>query len=232
MYHRTITFLHTCIERLGGNAVGKSIRIFGSAVIAAILFSGCTGGPAQTTAPSDTGAPASAQPTDSASTEPTKPSGGSTATTKDQPVPKVQRPGEATPSITAKPGDTDGKVSYSDGVQLRIDDITFGKEKGEGPGMFPGRAYAILDLQIKNGSDKTLSLDTTVVTVLDKNGKAVSPVYVNEAKVADFAGDLTPGSTAKARYAFAVPKNSRSKVTVVVDFDGVHSSAVFRGGLN
>ena len=180
-----------------------------------------------------TGAGASAQPTDSASTEPTtKPSPGSSATSKNQPVPKVQRSGQAEPSITAKPSDTDGKVSYSDGVQLRIGEVTFGKEKGEGPGMFPGRAYAILDLQIGNGSDKTLSLDTTVVTVLDKNGKAVNPVYVDEAKVADFAGDLKPGSTANARYAFAVPKSSRSKVTVVVDFDGVHSSAVFRGGLS
>jgi hypothetical protein len=208
----------------------------GAAAIAAVLFSGCTGGPQPSAVPSaagTAGAGASAQPTDSASTEPTtKPSPGSSATSKNQPVPKVLRSGQAEPSITAKPSDTDGKVSYSDGVQLRIGEVKFGKEKGEGPGMFPGRAYAILDLQIGNGSDKTLSLDTTVVTVLDKNGKAVNPVYVDEAKVADFAGDLKPGSTANARYAFAVPNSSRSKVTVVVDFDGVHSSAVFRGGLS
>ncbi len=53
-----------------------------------------------------------------------------------------------------------------------------------------------------------------------------------EAKVQDFAGTLKPGTTAKARYAFAVPTSSRSKVTVVVDFDGVHTSAVFRGKLS
>lgn len=181
--------------------------------------------------------PETETPAASASVEPSAeptgkaPSGG-TATTKDQPVPKVQRPGSAAPSITAKPGNTDGKVSYSDGVQLRITDVTFGKETKEGPGRFPGRQYAILDLQIMNGSNKDLSLDTVVVTVLDKSGKPVNPVYIEDAKVSDFAGDLKAGATVKARYAFAVPAKSRSKVTVVVDFDGVHSSAVFRGGLS
>lgn len=176
---------------------------------------------------------ASSQPTESTAGDPSaKPSATSTATTKDQPVPKVQRSGEASPSITAKPGGTDGKISYSDGVQLRIVGVKFGKETKEGPGRFPGRAYAILDLQIKNGSKKDLSLDSVVVTVLDKSGKPVNPVYIEEANVSDFAGDLKAGATVKARYAFAVPANSRSKVTVVVDFDGAHSSAVFRGGLS
>lgn len=214
--------------------MGNFIRVITAAAASAVLLSGCTGGSQPSSAPSESAqAGASAQPTESASADATtKPSDGSTTTTKNQPVPKVQRSGEAAPSITAKPGDTDGKVSYSDGVQLQIVNVTFGKETKEGPGMFPGRQYAILDLQIKNGSDQTLSLNTVVVTVLDKSGKAVNPVYVEEAKVSDFAGDLLPGSTAKARYAFAVPKSSRSKVTVVVDFDGVHSSAVFRGGLS
>jgi hypothetical protein len=206
----------------------------GAAAIAAVLLSGCTeGSQPSATESAPAGGVTSSQPTDSTSAEPTtKPSADGTATTKNQPVPKVQRSGEASPSITAKPGDTDDKVSYSDGVQLQIVNVTFGKETKEGPGMFPGREYAILDLQIKNGSSKALSLNTVVVTVLDKSGKPVNPVYVDEAKVSDFAGDLKPGSTVKARYAFAVPKSSRSKVTVVVDFDGVHSSAVFRGGLS
>lgn len=200
-----------------------------------LLFSGCTGGPQApsgagqsvspaASAPADPSAPATTEPTDKASPV-------STATTKNQPVPKVQRSG-ATPSISSKPADTDGKVSYSDGVQLQIVGVKFGKETKEGPGRFPGRAYAILDLQIKNGSKKSLSLDTVVVTVLNKSGRPVNPVYVEEAKVSDFAGELKAGATVKARYAFAVPVKSRSKVTVVVDFDGVHTSAVFRGGLS
>lgn len=204
----------------------------GAVALAAVLFSGCTGGSPGPTGPAGSSTPAvaaSAQP----SAEPTgKPSPASSATTKNQPVPKVQRSGAAVPSITAKPADTAGRVSYADGVRLRIADVSFGKETKEGPGRFPGRAFAVLDLQIVNGSKQTLSLDTVVVTVLDKSGKAVNPVYVEDAKVADFSGELKPGSTVKARYAFAVPASSRSKVTVVVDFDGVHASAVFRGGLS
>lgn len=210
--------------------MGNIYRAVGAAVITVLLLSGCTGGPAPAESPS-IAASESAAPSEATTAEPSaKPS--SSATTKNQPVPKVQRSGEPTPSITAKPADTDGKVSYSDGIVLRIRDVSFAKETKEGPGRFPGRAYAVLFLEIDNGSKKTLSLDTVVVTVLDKANKPVAPVYVEEAKVADFAGELKPGKTAKAYYAFALPKSSRSKVTVVVDFDGVHSSAVFRGGLN
>ena len=67
--------------------------------------------------------------------------------------------------------------------------------------------------------------------MLEKDDKSVAPVYTAEAKVSDFAGTLKAGATVSARYAFAVPRSSRSKVTVVVDFDGAHTSAVFRGAL-
>jgi hypothetical protein len=148
-------------------------------------------------------------------------------------VPKVQRSDQPEPSVTAEPADTDGEVEYSDGIVLRISDVSFAKESetDKGPGSFPGREYAVLALEIKNGSTQELSLDTVVVTVLDKDDEPVAPVYVQDANVADFGGVLKPGATVKARYAFAVPAASRSKVTVVVDFDGVHTSAVFRGGL-
>jgi formyltetrahydrofolate synthetase len=88
-----------------------------------------------------------------------------------------------------------------------------------------------LSLEIANGGKKTIDLDTTVVTVLDAEDQQIAPVYVEEADVSDFAGKVKAGKTSKARYAFAVPKESRSQVTVVVDFDGIHTSAVFRGGL-
>jgi hypothetical protein len=171
-----------------------------------------------------------AAPTASASAKPTaKPQ----PTRSDQPVPKVGRPGSPdSPTVSAKPAGTDGTVRYGDGVSLTVKSVDFAEETKKGPGSFPGRAYAVLTLQIANKSKQNLSLDTVVVTVLDKAGKPVAPVYSNEAEVADFAGRLTAGKTVEARYAFAVPKTSRSKVTVVVDFDGVHTSAVFRGELD
>lgn len=224
--------------------MGSSVRIVCVAAVAAVaLLGGCTAQPATTPsaqpteitptdAPVQSASPEpSATPTSSATPAPT-PTASSAPTSSSQPVPKVQRSDGATPTITAKPADTDSKVSYSDGVVLQIRKVTFGKETGKGPGAFPGREFAVLDLEIDNGSKRDLSLDTVVITVLDKDGQPVNPVYAEEARVADFTGDLKAGKKVKAAYAFAVPKASRSKVTVVVDFDGVHTSAVFRGGLD
>ena len=147
-------------------------------------------------------------------------------------MPKVGRSGApASPTVSAKPAKVDGTVRYPDGLSLKVVSVDFAKETKKGPGSFPGREYAVLTLRVANKSDRDLSMDTVVVTVLDKADKPVAPVYTDEAEVSDFAGALKAGKTASARYAFAVPKSSRSKVTVVVDFDGAHTSAVFRGKL-
>jgi len=207
--------------------LGRNLAIGWVAVIA-IIATGCTATTPNSPLSSDSPLPSSAAPSASAATT-YKPG----PTTSAQPVPKVNRSDStAAPTATAKPANTDGTVKYGDGVTLRIRSVHFAKETDKGPGAFPGRQYAVLELSITNGSKKPMTLDTVVVTVLDKKGNPVSPVYAEKAKVQDFAGTLKLGATAAARYAFAVPTSSRSKVTVVVDFDGVHTSAVFRGGLS
>lgn len=160
------------------------------------------------------------------------PSPSAAPTSSDQPVPKVERSGAPRATISAKPARVDGTVEYADGVSLRVLSIDFAKETREGPGSFPGREYAVLKLRIANSSARDLSMQTVVVTVLDKTAQPAAPVSVDEAEVSDFAGTLRAGTTATARYAFAVPRSSRSQVTVVVDFDGAHTSAVFRGKLS
>lgn len=187
--------------------------------------------PSASAAPS--GGSTTGAPTSAPSTNPTSQPGPPSATSSDQPVPKVQRDGEqAAPSVSAKPTPVDKPVRYPDGVALRVRSVTFDKETKKGPGSFPGRQFAVLSLQVDNSSKQTLSMATVVITVLDKDGNPVPPVYADEADVQDFSGNLKPGNSTRARYAFAVPKSSRSKVTVVIDFDGRHTSAVFRGGLS
>jgi hypothetical protein len=177
-------------------------------------------------------------PTGSATSDPTEspsegPSSTSAPTNSDQPVPKVQRGDQtATPSISAQPTSIAKPARYPDGISLRIRSVDFARETKKGPGSFPKRPYAVLTMRVDNRSKKSLSMATVVITVLDRNGKAVAPVYTQEAKVQDFSGVLKPNKSAQARYAFAVPKSSRSKVTVVIDFDGQHTSAVFRGKLS
>ena len=194
---------------------------------------------APTTSPS--AAPTSAAPSGTSSASAPTPAPTATATPtvtpeparSNEPVPKVGRSGRPpAPPLSAQPADTPGPGRYGDGVSLTVTSVDFAKETKKGPGSFPGRAYAVLTLQIANKSKQNLSLDTVVVTVLDKADRAVAPVYTDEAEAADFSGRLTAGKTVQARYAFAVPASSRAKVTVVVDFDGVHTSAVFRGKLD
>lgn len=71
-----------------------------------------------------------------------------------------------------------------------------------------------------------------MLTVLDASGATAVRVYAAEAEVTDFAGTVAAGKSATATYAFALPVDARDEVTVVVDFDGDHTSAVFRGGLD
>ncbi|QIG38798.1 DUF4352 domain-containing protein [Microbacterium sp. 4R-513] len=135
------------------------------------------------------------------------------------------------PAQKAEPAAPSDPVAYPDGVSVRITDVSFAEETAKGPGSFPGRAFARLSLELTNGSSDPIDLGTSVLTLLDKSGTPVQPVYADEADVHDFAGTLSPGGKATAVYAFAVPDDSKSQITLVVDFDAAHTSAVFRGGL-
>jgi hypothetical protein len=161
------------------------------------------------------------------------PSTTSAAADPDQPIAKVVRDGKASkPTQTAEPASTSGAVSYKDSVKVEIADVSFDEETAKGPGNFPGREYARLTVTITNGSDDAIDLGTAVLTLLDADGAPLTKVYAADAETVDFAGSLKPGKTAKAYYAFAVPADARSEITLVVDFDAVHTSAVFRGGLS
>ena len=187
------------------------------------------------TGPTSADPAASPSPSDTAPTSGTDPGARAdpdSPADPDQPVPKVGRPGaNGEPAQAAEPRSTTEAVTYRDGVTLRITGVSFGEETAQGPGSFPGRGYARLTIELTNGSPDTIDLGTSVLTMLDRDGGRVQPVYANEADVRDFAGSLSPGDAATAVYAFAVPEESRSHITLVVDFDAEHTSAVFRGGL-
>lgn len=151
----------------------------------------------------------------------------------DEPVAKIERSGRSDPpSVKAAPADISDPVSYDDGVSVAIDDITFAAETAQGPGSFPDREYARLTITVDNGSSHAIDLGTSVLTLLDADGATAVRVYAAEADTIDLAGVLAAGETATAAYAFAIPADARDEVTLVVDFDGDHTSAVFRGGLD
>lgn len=190
----------------------------------------CSGG---SEPPSEAGATTSSSATPAP--EPTAssdPPGEAEAPSVEEPVAKVERAGDSgAPRVTADTADTSAAVSYADGVRVSIDDVSFASETSQGPGSFPDREYARMTITIANDSADAIDLGTSVLTLLDESGATAVRVYAAEAEAVDFAGTLAAGETASAAYAFAIPADARDEVTLVVDFDGDHSSAVFRGSL-
>ena len=225
------------LRRPRSTALAASI----AAALLCLGLSACTASPsAESAEPDPTKTSAAATPAPTASASPSASSADETPDAEptpgadpDQPIPKVGRGGDPVePTQSAEPEAPSDPVSYPDGVTVTITDVTFGEETAKGPGSFPGRGYARLTLELDNGSADPIDLGTSVLTVLDKDDNRVQPVYADEADVQDFAGTLAAGKTATAVYAFAIPEDSHSQITLVVDFDADHTSAVFRGGLD
>lgn len=189
----------------------------------------CTGGSEPPSESGTTTSSATPAPEPTASSDPP---GETEAPSADEPVAKVERAGHSgAPRVTADPADTSAAVSYDDGVRVSIDDVSFASETAQGPGSFPDREYARVTITIANDSADAIDLGTSVLTLIDESGATAVRVYAAEANAIDFAGTLAAGETASAAYAFAIPADARDEVTLVVDFDGDHSSAVFRGPL-
>lgn len=172
------------------------------------------------------------------STKGTGPSTGSPTGTVAPPLPnpvvkvaKVARPGQpSTPSVTAPPAPFSDPVTYSDGVKLVIVQATKQVETGHGPGVSDGRPFVKFDIELRNGSQKPINLNAVVITTFyGKSKQAAPPVYTPGADTNDFSGTVAPGAKATANFGFAVPIADLGNVTMVVDFDGVHTSATYTG---
>jgi hypothetical protein len=214
-------------------------RVAGLAVLAAagLLLSGCAADDSPGAA-ATTSAGASSSSSTSPTTEPVGPE--STPTTVAPPlpqpvgsVPKVKRQGQTgTPTVTAPGAAFTKPVRYPDGVQLAIVRAEKAVETGHGPGVMAGRDYVRFEVRLTNGSAKAIRLDQVVVTTFYGTSRQLAaPVYTESAGTADFFGTVKPGASTTARYAFAVPAKELGRVTMVVDFDGVHTSATYSGAV-
>lgn len=148
-------------------------------------------------------------------------------------VRKVARAGQPNkPVVTATAAPFGSPAVYPDGVQLRIVKATKALEKGHGPGVMGGRGYVRFELELRNGTAAAINLNQVVLTTYYGATKQLAaPVYTEGTATRDFGGTVAPGASTTASYAFAVPGGSLSNVTMVVDFDGMHSSAVYRGAV-
>ncbi|MEO2135122.1 DUF4352 domain-containing protein [Microbacterium sp.] len=146
------------------------------------------------------------------------------------PVAKVGR-GGGTATVSAAASAPDAPVVYADGVTLQITDVSYATETSQGPGAATGREFARLTVELTNGSTAPIDVSTSVVTVLDAEGNRLTPVYTPESGARDFSGTVDPRQMTTAVYAVAAPTDHSAPLTIVVDFDALHTSAVFRGAL-
>lgn len=147
----------------------------------------------------------------------------------------VKRSGkEGTATVKANRGGLAASVSakYSDGLRVKVKPQAARVEKARGPGTFSGRQYVTLAIAVTNGSRGVVDLNQVVVSVVygSPPGQLAQPVY-EEPTARDFDGTLSPGRSATATYAFAVPNKHRGAVTVIVDMDDRHSPAEFVGAV-
>lgn len=232
----------------------RSLAVVAALVSSSMLLGGCSSAPdmsdaasagqavTKSSAPSTLSA-GSATPGPSAtkqavSTKGTGPSPDATTGTVGPPLPnpvakvtKVARPGQPSmPSVTAPPAPFSGPVTYSDGVKLVIVQATKRVETGNGPGVFNGRPFVKFDIELLNGSREPINLNAVVITTFYGTQKQLAPpVYTPSAATNDFSGTVAPGAKATASFGFAVPVADLGSVTMVVDFDGVHTSATYTG---
>lgn len=204
--------------------------------LALLALTGCSGSGSTDAAAPATSASSSASPSASAPTATAQPTPspsvvGPTPTAAPSVIAKVKRPGApATPTISAGPVAFDAPVAYPDGLRLTVGKVTSGVESGQGPGAFAGREFAVFEVRLENRTGKAIDLQQVVVTATYGAKNLVAErVYADDVDARDFGGTLATGKTAGARYAFAVPKASLNKARLVVDFDGIHTSAEFRG---
>lgn len=204
-----------------------------------LLFLGPTGCSNQDD-PADGGAvpvaSTSPEPTANSTSDPG--SAGSTGTASPVPDPVVAtyvpilRNGKPPhPTVSAKPVPFDGVVRWSDGLRLDILAVEQGKVEGVGPGVIVGEPTTSLTVRMTNRSNRTVSLDGVVVTMLyGADQRQARPVY-DDKDARDLTGVLKPGRSATAVYIFSVPRTELDRLLMYVDFDGVHTAAIFNGSL-
>jgi hypothetical protein len=75
-----------------------------------------------------------------------------------------------------------------------------------------------------------MDLNQVVVTVTHGSPARLShPVYDTTSH--DFSGVIKPGKTADASLGFSVPASDADRVTMTIDFDGVHKPSTFTGSV-
>jgi hypothetical protein len=202
-------------------------------IIAGAAVAGCTSvgndvasSPTVVVSPSQS--VASSPPTPKPTTTTNTPNGDAAGVAT--PVPGVSRAGQlpAADKVVATPATYANSVTYSDGLRVRVLKIKQETITAQGPGAMTGMPSTNFTIRFTNDTKRAIDLNQVVVSSFyGKPRVHADPVYGSGQN--DFSLLLAPGEAAQAEYAFSVPVAELNRVTLTVDFDGVHQVAVFYG---
>jgi hypothetical protein len=119
-----------------------------------------------------------------------------------------------------------GTQSFGNGVTVTIRSVTPIQTKATMPGEISGPGYAIV-ISIKNGSDKSITVNNVVVTLQDHAKTPGSPMEGSPAK--PFRGSLANGASADGTYVFAMNHSHENPVTVTVSYSADRPDLAFVG---
>lgn len=198
-------------------------------VLTACLVAGCSSaGEQPVSAPSSVPAP-STRPLPTASGPTGSPVSTEKPATTPVPPPVSGDVNSAVPSKSAEskpPVGLDETANPKSDVEVSLKSVTSIEAKGRGPGEVSGPALRVR-VEVKNDSDASIGLDSTVVNLTAADG---SPGSMMTGPPADpLSGRLRPGRTKTGTYVFAVDKDQRNPVTVEVSIDPDHPSVEFEG---
>ncbi|MEV4429294.1 hypothetical protein AB0K23_28705 [Streptomyces sp. NPDC049602] len=145
--------------------------------------------------------------------------------------------GPTTPPASTAPSAGDGPHAfgepqkYADGIELTVSaPKTFSPSQGAS-GHKAGNRAVIVDVAVRNGTDKRLDLGTVVVRGRDAEGRELASVVdAGPPPVLGLQGSLLSGRKAVAAYGFDLPAGSANELDmeVSIGFDG-RTSAFWSG---
>ncbi|MFG3493828.1 DUF4352 domain-containing protein [Streptomyces sp. NPDC047928] len=124
--------------------------------------------------------------------------------------------GEPDEEGTTEPLALGETLRYDDGVE-----ITVGKPSSYTPDQYAqghkkGDVAIQLQITIKNGGKKSLSIGTALPTLKDAKGREVEMIFDGSNATNPFQGTLLPGKQAEADFAFSVPADAANEIQLEV----------------
>lgn len=197
----------------GGSADERSpLSVKAAALGAAFLFVGSLAG---CTVPDTASTPAATEP--ARTTAVPAPDG----TTIDDVI-------EEAPPAPVTDAELDDVVLLETGVRVSVVEISGITVEAETPGEIAGPAVAAT-VRFENGSGEPLDLGATMVSLVDAAGDVAVPT--TSAPAAPTSGTLDDGATAEGTYVFRMPEDTRSAVTLTVDYSAGAPVVVFHGSV-